>query len=410
MSASPAPDLAITGIGITSAIGQGAAAFGSALLAGRSRFDFMRRPGRQWRLDDRMESAFLGAEIDALRLPSDLSPERLRTVSFSGRVALATLAEAWLDARLDALDPARVGLLIGGSNIQQRDLVRTHGELRERIPFVRPSYGLSFFDSDLCGACTEHFGIGGFAHTVGGASASGQLAIIEAAQAVQSGRVDACIALGALQDLSYWECQGLRSIGAMGSDRYADAPTLACRPFDRDHDGFIYGEACGAVVVERPQAARREPHARIAGWSVSMDRNRNPNPSREGETRVIDQALRMATLPPQAIDYVNPHGSGSRLGDETELAALQHCGLSNAHLNATKSVTGHGLSAAGAVEIVATVLQMAAGQLHPTLNLHAPISPDFRWVRQPTSHRIMNSLSLSFGFGGLNTALCLQRL
>ncbi len=408
MSAWPPPDLAVTGIGITSAIGQGQPAFSAALLAGRSRFDVMRRPGRQWRLDEQTSSAFLGAEIEALQLP--VGAERLRTVSFSGRVALATLAEAWRDARLDEIDPARVGLIIGGSNVQQRDLVRTQMELGQRVLFVRPSYGLSFLDSDLCGVCTEHFGIGAFAHMVGGASASGQLAVIEAAEAVRSGRVDACVALGALQDLSCWECQGLRSMGAMGSDRYADSPSLACRPYDRDRDGFIYGEACGAVVVERLAQARRDPYARIAGWAVGMDRNRNPNPSRDGEVRAIAAALQAAALEPRAIDYVNPHGSGSRLGDETELAALEQSGLREAYLNATKSITGHGLAAAGAVEIIATVLQMITGRLHPSLNLQDPVDPSFHWVRQATSHRISNALNLSFGFGGLNTALCLQRL
>src|SRR6476659_6151137 len=100
--------------------------------------------------------------------------------------------------------------------------------------------------------------------------------------------------MGALMDLSHWECQGLRSLGAMGSDRHAHEPGSACRPFDRDRDGFIFGESCGAVVVERMPSARRlqhAPYARLAGWAMGMDANRNPNPSVDGEVAAINAAL-----------------------------------------------------------------------------------------------------------------------
>jgi malonyl-ACP decarboxylase len=141
-----------------------------------------------------------------------------------------------------------------------------------------------------------------------------------------------------------------------------------------------------------------------------MDGNRNPEPSLEGEIRAIRSALGAALLPPAQIDYVNPHGTGSVLGDETELKALHECGLTNAYLNATKSLIGHGLSAAGAVEVIATLLQMQAGRLHPTRNLENPIDPSFNWVRnKPIDHSMENALTLSMGFGGINTALCWQR-
>src|SRR5262249_60359382 len=111
---------------------------------------------------------------------------------------------------------------------------------RERPAFRPPTYALSFMDSDLCGFCTAQFGIRSLAYTVGGASASGQLAIIQAAQAALAGQVDVCVALGALMDLSYWECQSLRALGAMVSDRYAEEPALPCPPFPPDHHRFIF--------------------------------------------------------------------------------------------------------------------------------------------------------------------------
>jgi len=268
-------------------------------------------------------------------------------------------------------------------------------------------------DSDLCGFCTAQFEIRGLAYTVGGASASGQLAIVQAAQAVLTNQVDVCIALGALMDVSHWECRGLRALGAMGSDRYGNEPALSCRPFDRDHDGFIFGESCGAVVIESLESSQRrnlEPYAALHGWGIAMDGNRNPDPSLEGETQAIQDALGAAGWPSARIDYVNPHGTGSIVGDETELKALHACGLTDAHLNATKSLIGHGLSAAGTVEVIATLLQMRAGQLHPTRNLENPIDPTFNWVRdKPIDHSIENALTLSMGFGGINTALCWKR-
>lgn len=402
------PELVVTAMGVLSAIGQGKAAFTGALLDGRTEFGVMQRPGRQ------RDSAYLGAEIREIVAPSGIARQTMRAASLSAQAALVVLEEAWSEARLSEADPRRIGLIVGGSNVQQRELTQVHEAYRDSSEFLRPTYALSFMDSDLCGFCTAQFGIRGLAHTAGGASASGQLAIVQAAQAVLTGQVDVCIALGALMDLSHWECRGMRAIGAMGSDRYAAEPALACRPFDRDHDGFIFGEACGAVVIESPESARRRglaPYAALRGWGIAMDGNRNPDPSLEGEMQAIQLALESAGWTPEQIDYVNPHGTGSAAGDATELKALKASGLSGFFLNATKSLIGHGLSAAGTVEVIATLLQMQAGRLHPTHNLDNPIDPDLNWVRgEPVEHQIDKALTLSMGFGGINTALTLERL
>lgn len=409
-----APDrIVVDGIGVTASIGQGRDAFAAALLAGEHRFATMKRPGRQRPTAADDLAPFVGAEIDALRMPASIPAAKLRNVSWSAQVALATLHEAWHDAGLDAVDPERIGLIVGGSNVQQRELALETLKYQDRAEFMRPSYAMSFMDTDLCGICSEIFGIRGLAVTVGGASASGQLAAIQAIEAVRSGRVDVCIALGALMDLSFFECQAFRSLGAMGSDRFAREPALACRPFDRDRDGFIFGEACGAIVVRKAGTVRPDatpPYAALTGWAMAWDANRNPNPSLEGETTVIRRALAMAGLEADAIDYVNPHGTASHVGDETELSALRACGLDRAWINATKSLVGHGLSAAGMVELIAIALQMRAGRLHPTRNLENPIDPSFRWVgATAVDHVVERALNMSMGFGGINTAICLQR-
>jgi malonyl-ACP decarboxylase len=141
-----------------------------------------------------------------------------------------------------------------------------------------------------------------------------------------------------------------------------------------------------------------------------MDGNRKPNPSQVGELSVILASLARAGLSPQAIDYINPHGSGSIAGDNTELSAIREAGLSSAYINTTKSLIGHGLTAAGAVEVVTTVLQMRAGVIHPSRNLDNPIDSTLNWVRgESVTHQIEYAIALSMGFGGINTALCLGR-
>jgi malonyl-[acp] decarboxylase len=401
------PEVVVSGMGVISAIGQGKAAFTAALLDGKAAFDVMRRPGRQ------RDSVYIGAEIPEIVFSPAIPSQTLRAASLSAQAALVVLQEAWSEASLGDVDPRRIGLIVGGSNVQQRELAQIQDAYSGRAMFLPPRYALSFMDSDLCGLCTERFGIRGLAYTVGGASASGQLAIIQATQAVLTKQLDVCVALGALMDLSHWECRSLRTLGAMGSDRYAGESALACRPFDRDHDGFIFGESCGALVIESLESSQGrglEPYVALRGWSIVMDGNRNPNPSLQGETQAIQNALDASGWTSAQIDYINPHGTGSIVGDETELKAIRACGLSDAYINATKSLTGHGLSSAGAVEVIATLLQMRAGQLHPTRNLENPIDPALNWVKdKPIDHPIENALTLSMGFGGINTALCWQR-
>lgn len=401
-------EVVVTGLGVTSAVGQGTAAFADALFAGAHRFDVLRRPGRQ------CDTRFVGAELPSLAPTARLSERELRTASLTARVALATVEEAWADAWLDEADGARIGLVVGGSNTQQRELVLARDRYGSRPRYLRPSYGLSFLDSDVSALCTSAFGIRGFAHTVGGASASGQLAVIEAAEAVATGRVDVCVAVGAMMDLSYWECQALQSMGAMAPDSVAERPEAACRPFDRGTEGFVFGEACAALVIER-RGARALPagacYGRLSGWAVRLDGNRNPDPSLDGEVAAIRAALACAGLTPDQIDYVNPHGTGSPVGDRTEVAALRACELTRAAVNATKSITGHGLTAAGAVEVAAVLLQQRQGKLHPTRNLDEPIDDELRWVRgQSVDADLEHCLSLSMGFGGINTALCVSAM
>lgn len=405
------PSLAITGLGINVSTASDIRSFEAALVAGRARFDYLKRPGREG------AQKFPGAEIDDAEFEASVAGKAglLRTASFSSQVAAATLAQAWSDARLDSrqVAPERVGLIVGGSNFQQRHQEQTMRRYQSSPQLIRPTYALSFWDTDMVGVLSECFQIRGDACTVGGASAGGALALIHAARQLQLGLADVSIVIGPLFDISFWECQALTSLGAMGSSRFAEQPWLACRPFDAAHDGFIYGEGCAAIVLERIEHARQsdaKAYGRLCGWSMVLDGARNPKPDAKGQQAAMRAALEMAQLKPEQVDYVNPHGTGSPLGDETELEALRAIGLSHCWINATKSLTGHCLTASGAIEVIATLLQLRGGFCHPTRNLIEPIDSSFRWVSEAAVEAELHyAISNSFAFGGVSTSIVLAR-
>ena len=401
----------ITGMGIITSIGQTIADFQSALLAGKTQFSYLKRPGRKG------SKSFIGAELPDINVQSKI-PEYsglLRSASWSTQIATMAVSEAWQDAQLSSyqFNPERIGIIVGGSNFQQRYQQQIWERYQSRPQFLRPTYGITLWDTDLMGLLSECFQIQGEGYSVGGASASGAISIIHAARQIQMGITDISIAVAPLFDISQWECQGLINLGAMGSERFSANPNLACRPFDKDHDGFIYGEGCGVVVLEKAAHAQQRgvtSYGELIGWSHILDGERGPKPSQKGEERAINAALTMAKLQPEQIDYVNTHGTSSPMGDKTEVAALKCVGLSHCLINATKSLTGHCVTAAGIVEFIATLLQMKAGFCHPTHNLLNPVDITLNWVRQTAVEAQINyAISNSFAFGGINAALVIGK-
>jgi malonyl-ACP decarboxylase len=271
-------------------------------------------------------------------------------------------------------------------------------------------------DTDHVGTVSEIFKIQGEGFTVGGSSASGNLAIIKGHQLIQLELVEACLVIGALADLSPLELQGFYNVGAMGGKRYRDQPAQACRPFDRDHEGFIYGQAGGCLVLESFASARKRGIpvlAEIVGASLLLDANRLPNPREEGEVRVMEAALAQAKVKPGQIDYLNAHGTSSPLGDETEVKAIKRVfkeNLPGLWINSTKGLTGHCLTAAGVIESIAVIIQMQQGFVHPNLNLENPIDSQCRFSRKESNRVSIDiSMSNSFGFGGINTCLIFKK-
>lgn len=392
------------GIGVASGFGFGKASLVAGLRGARSLFAPLARQGRT---AVGIEPAF-GVELPD-DIPAVLRRRDARTTGLTGTVSVAVVAEAWKEAGLDKVDPMRIGLVVGGSNLQSREHYLTQQKyVGDRLLYLPPRQGHQFFDSDISALCTSFFGIRGFTHTVGGASASGALAVHHAVDAVRLGRVDACIALGSLQDISIMELQGLRALGAMGPTRSGALADVVCRPFDCDRDGFLFGESAAALVIARGDGVT-QGYGRIAGTAQVCDGERGPSPSLDGEARVIRLALEAAGYGADQIDLVGAHGTGTPQGDDTEAEVLASLGLHRAQITAPKSVLGHGLSSAGATEIAIAFLQMQAGEAWPIRNLDHPIRSDLGFVRGGVQQADMRTaLTLSFGFGGINTATVLS--
>ncbi len=405
---------AITGMGIVCSIGQSVDQFTAALKRGASGIskvnpgavihDFSLR-GQLARFDSLPPGFLQNVQKATLRAP------------FGIQISALAALEAWQRAGFfrEQPDPDRIGIIVGGNNLNQQFCYQQIDKFRKTPEYLTPRYPLHYMDTDHVGTVSEIFGIRGEGFSVGGASASGAVALVKGLQMIRRGAMDACVVIGALADLSPLEIQGFRNIGAMGGKQFNDRPELACRPFDRAHEGFIYGQGGGAIILESLDSRNKRDapcNAYLCGGSLLLDGNRLSDPNVEGEARAMTAALNDAGIEPAAVDYINTHGTSSPLGDLTEIKAIKQvfgAHIQNIGINSTKSLTGHCLTAAGMVESIATVIQMNGGFIHPNLNLDDPIDQECRFAGNQAEGADINiSLKNSFGFGGINASLVFQ--
>lgn len=397
-------NIAVTGIGVACGAGYGKTAFSTALFKAPNLFSCLSREGRQANASD---VPFVGIELPNTP-ETHLSARIERTLTFPARVAVNVVQEAWGEASLERYEPDRIGLVVGGTGLMAREQEIAITAYKERTAFIPPRMGHIFLDTEVAAVLASTYPIKGVCETVNAASASGAVAVLQAMRAVREGRVDACIAVGALQDVSRMGLYSLRAMGAMGGLKHSENPEVAYRPMSADSDGFIYGEACAALVIERWDR-KQNPYGFIVGGAIVPDGSRGPEPNAEGQQKAAMEALKQAGLCGADIDYVNGHATGTPLGDKTEVQTYQALGLEHARFNTTKSIIGHGLSAAGATEIAAVFIQMRKETLHACRNLTDSIAPQFNFTSAHSEqHTIRNALKFSFGFGGINTALVLS--
>jgi malonyl-ACP decarboxylase len=414
----------ITGMGVLNSVAHDANEFVTALRAGKSGIAALSAPPEGVPVN-------IGAEIrdwaylKALGRFDGLSDDLLQKAKrgaarspFAVQTSVFTGLQAWQQAELECkpADPERIGLVVAGSNLSQNYRYGLQDRFKATPEYLPPSYALHFLDTDHVGTLSEILNIQGEGFTVGGASASGNIGIIKGAQLIQLGIVDVCLVIGAVADLSPMEWQGFHAIGAMGGKKFADEPEKACRPFDQEHEGFVYGQGSGCLVLESRESAERRGASVLAeylGGGVALDANRLSDPTEKGEARAMQLALAQAGLGPEAVDYISAHGTSSPLGDDTEVGAFRRVfgeRVSDVWINATKGLIGHCLYAAGVTEAIAAILQMREGFVHPNKNLDQPIDGECRFAGSEAADADLSvALSNSFGFGGINTSIILKK-
>ncbi|MEW6735274.1 MAG: beta-ketoacyl synthase N-terminal-like domain-containing protein [Acidobacteriota bacterium] len=410
--------IVVTGMGILCSIASSIKEFTIALRTGKNGIRFCQEAYRNIGaelVDFQFIQALEKMSLDAnLRKRAQICARRSPP---SVQAAAICALEAWQQAQLSQqIEASRIGLVVAGQNINQNYQYQMQEKFQQHSDYLPPSYALHFMDTDHVGTLSEIFSIQGEGFTVGGASASGNVAIIQGYRLLQCGVVDVCLVVGAMADLSPVEFQAFTALGAMGGKRFGKIPEQACRPFDRNCEGFIYGQGSGCLILETQESANArnaEIVAQIAGGALVLDGNRLADPSQEGEAKAMSAAMQQSGIKPTEVNYINAHGTASPLGDRTEIAAIKNLfgnGVKKIWINSSKSLIGHCLYASGVVEAIATIVQMCNGFVHPNLNLDQPIDTDCRFVsRSSETAEIIVALSNSFGFGGINSSLVLRR-
>ena len=399
--------VAITGLGAVSAVGGSAEETWSALREGRCGI------GPLTLFDTAGLIAHTAAQIPRIPSPRGIAPALRKRASRADLTALAAAEEALADAGLDprALDPERAGVVLGagaGGLFETEEYY--FGRLARGLGRSRVSRAWGFYPcvtTDLLGA---HFGFEGYTTTVMTACSSSTIAIGLAGDAVRTGTADIVLTGGA-DALSRLTFAGFCALRAVDPDR--------CRPFDRGRKGMSLGEAAGILVLEEWDRARRRGariHAEFLGYGAACDAHHvtAPDPSGDGAARTMRAALEDARVAPGDIDYVSAHGTATPFNDEAETRAIHAVFGPHARrlpVSSVKSMVGHCLGAAGAIEAVALAQTIRDGVLPPTIGLSdADPQCDLDYVPN-TARRcsVRTALSNSFAFGGNNGAIVLRR-
>ncbi|MEU1887055.1 beta-ketoacyl-ACP synthase II [Micromonospora sp. WMMD987] len=403
-------DVVVTGLGATTPLGGDVASTWDAMLAGRSGVGPLTQ---EWagQLPVRI-AAQLAVE------PSEvLDRVKLRRLDRSEAIALIAAQQAWADSGLadSGLDPERLGASVGSgiggalTLLAQDDILEASGPRRvspHTIPMLMPNGPAAWVGLEL--------GAQAGVHSVASACATGAEALALGLDMIRSGRADVVVAGGTEAVIHPLPIAGFSSMRAMSTRN--DEPELASRPWDKGRDGFVLGEGAGILVLERADhAAARGAHvyARLAGAGITSDGYDivQPHPEGAGAIRAIAKAIADADVAKADIVHVNAHATSTPVGDLAEIKALHRALGDHPVLTATKSMTGHLLGAAGALESIATILTIRDGVIPPTINLDDPDDGlDLEVAANKVRHLdVPAALNNSFGFGGHNVALVFTR-
>jgi 3-oxoacyl-[acyl-carrier-protein] synthase II len=393
----------ITGVGAATPLGSTCAAIGDQLLAGRSciqrvcSFDVAEHPSQ------------IASQVDTVPCPTGWDPTEFGRLQRLEQVALwcctAALQDAgWWERRHDV----RLGLVLG---VGAEWLVKWESDALQGGRRVdHPAAD----QESLVMTVRRHLGLSGPVASVSAACASGNYALAQARRWLELGWADVCLAGACDMAVSPMSLAGFGNLRALS--RRNGEPELASRPFDRDRDGFVMGEGGAVFVLETAAAARRRSaraYAEVAGCGASSDAHNMviPSPDPGPAIAAMRGALADAGVNPGEVDYINAHATSTPRGDEAEARVLEAVlgeAVRRVPVSSTKSMTGHLLTAAAAVEALACLVAMQRGAVPPTINLENPDPECVNLCHVPNvarSHRVRVAVSNSFGFGGSNTCL-----
>ncbi len=400
------PRVVITGIGVISALGLTREAFWQSLVSGTSGV-------RTMDTEDFEQIRFKQAAGVQGFVPEDSIP--VKDIAFMDRFAqfaVVTAREAVAQSGLEWTPALRedtaivTGSCIGGRSAEEQGYRELFLHNRNRVHPLTIPLGMS-------NAATSHismqFGIQGPAYTISTACASSAHAIGQAFHMVRSGAAPLALAGGAEAPLYFGNLKAWEAMRVISKD--------TCRPFSADRSGMVLGEGAAMLVLEPLESALARgatPIAEIVGFGMTADASHITQPAPEGPARAMKIALRDAGLAPEQVSYINAHGTATEANDRTETAAIRLTFGAHADriaVSSTKSMHGHALGAAGAIEAAASVLALARGILPPTANYTVP-DPACNLDVVPNTARAQQveaCLSNSFAFGGLNAVLAFRR-
>jgi 3-oxoacyl-[acyl-carrier-protein] synthase II len=399
----------VTGMGVMSPVGNDCNAFFDNLLAGRSGIRKLsaKFAGRL--------TANVGGEVDydpAARFPRP----KLSLLDRFSQFALEAASQAIHDAAIEFEDSLKdrtgvfVGTGMGGASTIEAGYEEIFLGGKDRLP---PHTVPRAMNNAAAGHISIDHGLRGPSFTYSTACSSSAIAIGEACRAIRHGYVDAAIAGGAeslltLGTIRAWEA--LRTLAVTN----ANDPAASCRPFSKDRTGLVLAEGAGMLVLETLDHASRRGariHAEIIGYGAASDASHLTRPGEEGQVRAVRLALADAGTSPDEIDYINAHGTATLAGDVIETAAIKKVFGERAAripVSSTKSMHGHLMGAAGAVEFIASIMAIRHGAVPPTANLRVP-DPECDLDYVPNRGRrgvaVRTVMSNSFAFGGSNAVL-----
>lgn len=406
----------VTGLGVISPIGNDVDSFWSSLLKGASGIDKITS------FDASKFDSQIAGEVKAFNpLQYGITKKDLHHMEKFVQFAVAASHQAIGDSglNLEQENKERLGVVVGSGIGSLRVMEEQHNILLSKgpsrlTPFLIPM----FIVNEAAGQIGITFGFKGPNSCVTTACATGNHALADAFRIIQRGDADVMIAGGTESCITTLGVGGFCALKALSTRN--DQPQKACRPFDAQRNGFIMAEGCGLAVLESLEHARKRGAAiycEVAGFGMSCDAYHitAPDPQGHGATLAMNWALRDAKLNPEEIDYINAHGTSTRLNDKIETMAIKRSLGNHAKklmVSSTKSMTGHLLGAAGGVEFAACCLTIKHGIVPPTINYEFP-DPECDLDYVPNTARKADvgvCMSNSLGFGGHNATIIVKKL